>query len=146
MIGHDDVNFYKVGGFRRSNEKSGLNWWAPGVGQPSIERDVKDILEAELDCLLLRRIRKPVKWFERLRLLVCQEGQNLIYDRFVNHSVRLPDQQVDIVVKPDVWRSFQLRLELQGRAELKEVALRAVVIFQRMSFVFIGLRRLFSFG
>jgi hypothetical protein len=53
---------------------------------------------------------------------------------------------VDIVVKPDVWRSFQLRLELQGRAELKEVALRAVVIFQRMSFVFIGLRRLFSFG
>jgi hypothetical protein len=82
VIGHDEVNFYKVGGFRRSNEKSGLDRWTPGVGQPSIERDVKDILEAELDCLLLRRIRKPVEWFERLRLLVCQEGEDLIYDRW----------------------------------------------------------------
>src|SRR6266566_6240155 len=101
MIRQKRVQFGVMLSVRARDIKRGLHL-AASIRQPSIERDVKDVIEIEIDRIERRQICESIKRPAERFFLLPDETYYVINERFAKDAVRAPDKEIGVFDEFDI--------------------------------------------
>src|SRR5205814_9066229 len=86
---------------RARDVESGLHFTS-SIREPSIEGDVKDVIEIEIDRIERRQICESIKRPAEPLFLLPDESYYVINDRFAKDAVREPDEEIGVLDEFDI--------------------------------------------
>src|SRR6059058_2996836 len=95
MIRQERVQFGVMLSIRARDIKRGLHL-AASIRQPSIECDVKDVIEIEIDRIESGQIGESIKRPAQRLFLLPDESYYVINERFAKDAVRAPDKEIGV--------------------------------------------------
>ena len=89
-------------GVRRQNR--GFYYRAIAVGENSIQRDLNDVSEIQLNFVVSQGVEEAVERFMQLGFEVSDDADDLVDSLLVQHTARSVDEQPNVFVKLNVVR------------------------------------------
>src|SRR4030095_5631 len=90
------------GGVRRQNR--GFHWRSIAVGEHSIQRDLNDVSEIQLNFVVPQGVEEAVERFLQLGFQFSDDAGNLVDRLLVQHTARPVYEQANVLVKLNVVR------------------------------------------
>ena len=101
MIRQERVQFGVMLSVRARDVESGLHFTS-SIREPSIECDVKDVIEIEIDRIERRQICESIKRPAERLFLLPDETYYVINERFAKDAVRAPDKEIGVFDEFDI--------------------------------------------
>ena len=76
-----------------------------GIREPSIECDVKDVIEIEIDCIESGQISESIKRPAERLFLLPNENYYFVNERFAKYAARPPDEKISVLDVLDIGGS-----------------------------------------
>lgn len=73
-----------------------------GIREPSIECDVKDVIEIEIDCIESGQIGESIKRPAERVFLLPNENYYFVKERFAKYAARSPDEEISVLDVLDI--------------------------------------------
>jgi hypothetical protein len=130
MIRQERVQFGVMRSVRARDIERGLHLTS-SIREPSIERDVKDVIEIEIDCIQSGQIGESIKRPVERLFLLPNENYYVVNERFAKDAARPPDEEIGILDVFDIGRQFHDYRSLGVKAA-SMIQLEHRVISQRL--------------
>ncbi len=95
MIRQERVQFDIMLGVRARDIERGLHFTS-SIREPSIECDVKDVIEIEINRIERGQIGESIKRPAQRLFLLPDESYYVINERFAKDAVRAPDKEIGV--------------------------------------------------
>jgi hypothetical protein len=99
VIGHDGVEFNKLGSFRMGNVKNRLYRFAPSICKAAVKSDMKDIVKCKVESLKFREVGKPIERMIHRTFVPQQIYKNFVYRGFIQNTARLPNKEMQVFME-----------------------------------------------
>jgi len=93
MIRQEGVQFGVMRSVRARDIEGGLHLIS-SIREPPIERDVKDVIEIEIDRIESGQIGESIKRLAERLFLLPDENYYFVNERFAEYAARSPDEKI----------------------------------------------------